>query len=433
MANVTSEKSRDPWQAMGRMAAFRNDFTQSFSVLTFPPMEMFLQPVDGLEAVLRWYQCLETALMEFQKSGTPFFDERKIVRFPLDMPFSGFFAVDGIAALSQRHHDICSQVRMGTLSLEQGKQNPETGQLLRHACTTIRNQMQAIRDLMKNRAPLPPTEHSPVHIGSLLASHIQAHRQWLERYQEHMLKVLEHGALRWEYAKKAGDFITCTLGQAFSRHDGIFWPILHLEPVHKLNDAHKHFHASLAVEVEVINALRSRGLTPVELDKLRKMILARRDGIRRMSRELIDLMPSAFDLILNRATDQPIPTRMATLPPITYSQMVAGIQNWGNRIRKFVEDPHDPGISQILLHTECPTGQRIHQAMADPVRLKTYENPLQAMESVHLQTHITATVVVVLTWAGYTDEARTMLSTLQRDERRLIEFIQKTGDIIGVM
>ncbi|MBF0425977.1 MAG: hypothetical protein HQL66_09195 [Magnetococcales bacterium] len=435
MTNKASEHPQDPWSTMGRVAALRTAFPQGFTVLTFPPLGMFQQQADSLETIERWYRCLADAIATFTTTGTPFYDPKRVVHFPSEMPFSNFLAPDPCVALSEQHHTLCSQVRRG-VSLAEADRRPESQQALREATGILQNLITTLHDLAgKQRGRKIPATSSPIHVGDLLAQHIRNHRLWVDRYQEHLTRILEYGVVDWEYVREAGDFVNCALGHALIRHDGILQPIRHREEFHKLNDLHKHFHATLAVDIEVASALRFRGLTPGEFDHLRRMVVARRGAVRQLSRELIDQMAAAFDRLLHHPGD-PVATQsteLLPLPTLTQTHLAENILGWQNRILGFVNRPFDIGIDGLLLHTTCPTGKRIHTAIGDPMRFKAYEQPLLAMERLHMQAHATATIVVALVRAGQTIEARTMTATLEQDVARLIAFIRKTGEIIGVV
>ncbi|MBF0123828.1 MAG: hypothetical protein HQL60_00670 [Magnetococcales bacterium] len=415
----------DPWHKMGLFAAVVEETARiRFMVPTFPGPEMFVRRLDQPETLLRWYDILKKLLNDTVHEGGAsrhilmLVDDNNLIRFPASIPWHRWpSTADRSVELAARHQDCCRSLRQ--LILHQRNQNQSGLQSARHqALVDLTWLINTIRGMT---APLPDQ----------LTRFVQAHQRWVADLETFLVTLMRRGAAAWDRVETVGNFRRCELGQAFYCPDGTLWPWRHLSIVRDMEQLHKDFHATVAVEASVATALRSRSLSHGEQQLLEQSTQQRMVAIRELSHQLVQCIEATFKEI--RQTDNIAqPFTLAIPEEISLAQAIANIEMWETRIQRFISAPFDTAIDKILLHTSCPTGKRIDGVMDDPVRFGCHAALLEQVDVLHRNQHATAASIVAFVRHGQPDQARMLLNKLGRDCHHLIDFMRQSGSILNI-
>ncbi|MBF0160187.1 MAG: hypothetical protein HQL58_11765 [Magnetococcales bacterium] len=408
----------DPWQEMGLFSIVKPETAKvRFMVPTFPGPEMFVHQLDHLETLLRWYDVLKQVL-ERQSNVLVLVDDHNLIRFPATVPWDRWPATVGCCVdLAAKHQACCRLLRQ--LVLYQASRNRAGSEATQHQLLVdLTGLIHTVRGMV---TPLPDQ----------LVRFTQAHHRWVTDFEAFLDRLMKRGVASWDRVEAAGNFRLCELGQAFYRPEGMLWHWRHLSLVRDLEQLHKDFHATVAVEASIATTLRSYSLTAVEQLSLQQTVQQKLAVVRDLSHQLVQCMDAAF-LEIRQSKGVPQPFVVLVPERTTLSRVVAQVEMWQTRIERFIGAPFDPAIDKILLHTTCPTGQRIDRIMDDPIRLSRHAPLLDQVDTLHRNQHATAARIVAWVRQGQPDQARMLLNKLEQDCRRLIGFMQQFGVLLDI-
>lgn len=405
-------------------------FQSPFPVPTFPDISMFEIPRLDLAAVENWYVWFKERLTLHRDQGIALFDANNVIPFPAMTPFERLKDLEaGTADLRGLHEEICHQVRYAAYQANQGAARKNEA---RQALDAAMDRIDSLRERLSAGRSRKPTGLSAAGLKTSVDQYVRAHRDWVKQFQGYMNQLLDRGVTSWEQIAFAGDFTHCKLGKEIYRKDGELWLNRRLPVVQALESLHKDFHGMMAVEAEIASALRSRGLNTDEQNHVRSLVLSRVNKVMRVSDALVDSIGPAFLAVYGEGTTIAAPALPNVLKPIQLSLVLADMADWEKRIIGIIETRHDPGIDSILLHTGCPTGQRIAAAMTDPVLGTSFRVPLERIDSAHMRYHTSGAKIVAFVQEGLIDDALAAVPTLQNEGRKLAAFLNSVGQAINI-
>jgi hypothetical protein len=436
----------DPWSELGLFAVLRAPVVRPFAIPTFPEPEMFVRLVDQPATLMTWYRCLHRVLQlpAHEVSGR-LLDNMNMVRFPVRVPWaqmSGHTARYGDDREPGRQHlQVCTTLRQGLLAAGQGEL-VRAGQIFRQVTELLQSLMAHVTRYVHEVGPPGAAGRqdgalSAVDIDGQIAGFVAAHREWVTGFRSFLDHLDQHGIAVWDRIEEAGDFRRCRLGQVFALQGGVLLPYRHLPEVREMDRLHKQFHATVAVEANIMVALRVRGLTGREQERLERKSHQHWEMVESISQRLVHQIRQAF-LAAQRAEQlghvaaQPA-DGAERLHPVPFTRVAAAIREWEARVCRFIERPEaDATIDQILLHTGCAFSTRIDAVMDDPLLMEQHGSVLRRVDELHRRQHATAAVMVAMVRDGQRDEARRLRTSLVRHCDDLLEMLRAAGTLLRI-
>lgn len=397
-----------------------------FPVLTFPDPSMFEMPTMTFASMTRWYDWFLERLVAWRNEDKPFYDPMRLACFPSMMPFEQVVSsLQDCALLRRKHNDVCSGIRRSVVQRQLDALSP------------WRDTLDGSLELVQRIRNFLATRNRGSRAGSGGADHpdverfAKAHAHWVEEFRNYLGQLLARGVFDWQGHRFAGDFHGCTLGREIYRRNGPLWVYRSLPEVQKLEAIHKHFHAMLVVEAEIAATLRLQGLAPRELEQVLTQVLNRANKVLHLSDELLATLSTAFQAV--EKAQSGAPDQVDAIKPVLLPLVLRDMQAWEDRVLRMVDRPIDSGIESVLLHTGCPTGRRIVQAMLDPMLSGTWKVMLSRIDEAHMRYHITGSIIVALAQEGLRSEAEHKIPLLKREGEWLAKCLRSDGQAIGVM
>lgn len=396
-----------------------------FMVPTFPNLEMFLLPNLCCDVVEKWLLWLEKNLAAFLKEGKPFFEHNMVVLFPDAIPYDKLgLPSQAATSLISLHKEICSLARMAVTLGNTDRRGAQVA--LQQAMAKIGNALEILgKRGQKNAAA------SNAAIQSHLARLSEQHQQWFQNFSNFMEQNLESGLFPEEEIHAFANYRDCPISRWIYEEENHVWfnhsdgALLHMEA------NHKHFHATAHVEAHVATQLRRKGLTSLELYKVKELVMNRVQRLALDHQQLLTELGETFSKILTEDTLGQAAPAKKYLAYIPWDRIKKDVAEWKQRIQNYTGGD-DPEVERSLSHIGCPTGQRIEYALSDPSLYFLHEFGLKLLDRAHMQFHATGTTIYTLIQLGNKQDAYGLFDTLAEEEKDLLEHLKHVAPLLKI-